>query len=122
MDPELVVLQRERLREWIALEKKLQALKREMSECKGRHKELMRQITETMRENNLDDYDIHKGQIMRKTQKRRQNLSKKYLIEQLHTYYADDPEEADHLVHQLMENRARIESDKLELFVDDTDS
>lgn len=93
------------IKEWIRLDNQLTRLKRDTKTTRQQKQQVSERLTQTMMQNKIDTYAIKNGELVCKTKTSKQAISKKYLMEQLYAYYADDNEEADNVVNLLLTNR-----------------
>ena len=93
------------IREFIKLDNELLQLKREIREKTNKKKEVMDQLVNIMRTNNIDCFDINGGSLIYKKNKVKKTLSGKSLLILLKKYYEDDGYTAEKLKNYLMENR-----------------
>ena len=96
----------ESVKEWIKLENEIKVLQNELKDRRKRKKELTMMLVETMKNNEIDCFDISDGNIIYTKNKVRSPLSKKYLLSCLNTYFNEHPDiEANEVTEFILENR-----------------
>jgi len=104
------------IKEWVTLEREMKALNREIKIRRDRKKELTVALVDTMRQNDIDCFDISDGRLVYSRNKVRAPLSKKHLLDCLSQYFADSPQdERDKLAEFILESREVKTKDNVRL-------
>jgi hypothetical protein len=69
------------VKQWMQLDAEIQALKRQARALEVQKKELTKQLVATMRDHEIDEFDLTDGKLVRQTQKTKTPLSRKYLAD-----------------------------------------
>ena len=104
------------IKEWVILEREMKALNHEIKVRRDRKKELTTSLVNTMKQNDIDCFDISDGRIVYSRNKIRAPLSKKHLLGCLSQYFADSPQdERDKLAEFILESREVKTKDNVRL-------
>ena len=77
------------IKSWIALEKEMNTLQKELKERRKRKSELSRVLIEIMRKNEIDCVDINDGKLICSKHNTKSTLNKKKLVDVLGKYFAN---------------------------------
>ena len=75
---------------------------------KDKQKEISKILMETMKENEIDEFDINQGKIVYKKKNVKKPITKKNLMEILSKYYKGDLVSASNMNKFIMENRDEV--------------
>jgi len=95
----------ENIKEWVKLDNEIRELKKQEKTRKKKQDELTKSLIETMKSNDIDEFDINKGKIIYKKKTVKKPITKKNLLEILSKYYNDDLTTASKLNTFIMDNR-----------------
>jgi len=91
---------------WMQLDKEIKILQKELKERKKKILVFSNQLVELMKSKDLDCVDINDGKILFTQSKTKTPLNKKYLLESLQKYFADNRGvQVDDVVKFVLENR-----------------
>ena len=79
------------IKEWVTVEKEMKLLSKELKQRRQRKKELTNTLCETMKENEIDCFDISDGKIVYTQNKVKAPISKKHLLTCLTKYFEEKP-------------------------------
>ena len=100
------------MKDYIAIEDKLAAMRQEMKAFRTQKKELGVPLMAVMRENDTFTIDVKQNKIMRQTRTTKTPLSKKYLSSCLLKFFKDE-ETANDLLKFIIESRTSNVNDIL---------
>jgi len=95
----------ENIKEWVKLDNEIRELKKQEKTRKKKQDELTKSLIETMKSNDIDEFDINKGKIIYKKKTVKKPITKKNLLEILSKYYNNDLTTASKLNTFIMDNR-----------------
>lgn len=81
---------RNKMAEWVELKKQLSEARKDMAVLNKREKELKSYIGIYMKENEIDNINLKKGKVTRRTTSKKPSLSKKVVESGLTTYFQGD--------------------------------
>ena len=84
MNKELLI---ENIKEWVKIDNEIRELRKQEKVRKDKQKELSKTLMETMKENDIDEFDIKQGKIMYKKKNVKKPITKKNLLEILLNYF-----------------------------------
>lgn len=101
------------IKEWVKLDQQISTLKKEVKTKNIRHKNVSNAILGVMKKHSIDYFDAPGGSLVYKKKTEKKSISKKYLMDQLQSYYKDNPEMANEVVKHLMDNRGERLNEKI---------
>ena len=96
------------IREWVRLDNEIRKLHREQLNRKNEKKSLSNSLLQTMKNNNIDCFDINDGQLMYSKTNVKKPITKKILLELLARYYQGDLLKATDLNDFILNNREDV--------------
>ena len=96
------------IREWVKLDNDMKVLKTEMSKRKKEKDLLSVRLIETMKQNQIDEFDINDGRIMYNKKTVKKPITKKMLLSILTTYYNEDGEKAVEVNNYILDHREEV--------------
>jgi hypothetical protein len=93
------------IKEWIKIDTEISQLKKDMKERNNKKKELTGNLVKTMKNNEIDCFDINGGSLIYKTNKTKKPINAKTLMTSLQNYYKNDLKTAEELTKFVLENR-----------------
>ena len=96
------------IREWVKLDNDMKVLKTEMSKRKKEKDLLSVRLIETMKQNQIDEFDINDGRIMYNKKTVKKPITKKMLLNILTTYYNEDGEKAVEVNNYILDHREEV--------------
>lgn len=93
------------IKEWVKLDNELRALQKEQIKRKNDKKAMSILLMETMKQNEIDCFDINDGQICYTKKSVKKPITRKLLMDTLSTYFKGDLLKATELNNYIIENR-----------------
>ena len=94
------------VKNWISLDDQIKDLQKRIREMKSEKKEATETLVETMKNNEIDCFELGAGnKLMYTKNKSKKPLSKKHLLESLSKYFQGNTEEATELSKFIMNSR-----------------
>jgi len=93
------------VKEWVKLDNEMRTLKDELNNRKKRKDSISNNLLESMKEKEIDSFDLKDGKLEYKTRKTKKPISKKMLLNILSQYYNGDPNKANELNNFILSNR-----------------
>jgi hypothetical protein len=78
------------VREWVKLDEEITAAKRAVKLLAEKKKELTEELVSIMKDNQIDEFDLSDGKIVRNSTKQRSGLSKKFIAGSLYKFFNDE--------------------------------
>ena len=100
---ELVVL----IKEWVSRENEIKQLQKTIRERRKEMKDLTKSLMDTMKENEVDCFDINDGKILYKQSKTKKAITKEYLMSVLLQHYQDG-DQAKQIVDMILNSREEV--------------
>jgi hypothetical protein len=104
----------EKIKRWLDVENKILSFQKELKELKKQKKNISIDLTEIMKNKQLDSIDVNQGQILYTKNKSKKGINKKYL-EVVLTKYLDNDDKAKELCEFILENREIVEKENIRL-------
>ena len=104
----------EKIKRWLDVENKILSFQKELKELKKQKKNISIDLTEIMKNKQLDSIDVNQGQILYTKNKSKKGINKKYL-EVVLTKYLDNDDKAKELCEYILENREIVEKENIRL-------
>lgn len=102
------------IKDWLALNNKLNLLQKEIKEIRNEKKKLESNLIDVMENNNIDEFTINNGKLMYKKIKTKNPINKEYLYKVLETYFKKNPEiDSNDVTQFILENRSIKENSSL---------
>jgi Family of unknown function (DUF5760) len=96
------------VREWVRIDNEIRDLQGEVNKRKTEKKKISNKLIETMRENEIDCFDINDGQIIYSKKNVKKAITKKILLDILSKYYKGNLDKAEELQSFILENREEV--------------
>lgn len=93
------------IKEWVKIDNEIRFLQKQLSERKTNKKNISELLIDTMKQNDIDCFDINDGQICYSKKTIKKPITKKILMETLSKYFDGDLIKASHLNDFIIENR-----------------
>lgn len=93
------------VKEWVKLDNEMRTLKDELNSRKKRKDSISNGLLHSMKEKEIDSFDLKDGKLEYKTRKTKKPISKKMLLNILSQYYNGDPNKANELNNFILSNR-----------------
>lgn len=94
------------VKEWITLDDKIKDLGKQIKETRIQKKELTEVLLGTMKENEIDCFDISDGKIIHTQNRSRAPLSKQHLLKSLSDYFSDTDIDIESVSKFVLDSRA----------------
>ena len=93
------------IKEWIKMDTEISELKAEIKERTNKKKALTEGLVTTMKNNEIDCFDINGGALIYKKSKVKKPINGKTLLQALQNYYKNDPQTAENLTKHVLDSR-----------------
>ena len=93
------------IKEWIKMDTEIAQLKAEIKERTNKKKALTEGLVTTMKNNEIDCFDINGGALIYKKSKVKKPINGKMLLFALQNYYKNDPKIAEDLTQHILDSR-----------------
>ncbi len=93
------------IKEWVKIDNEIRELQKQQSTRKVEKKRISETLIKTMRENEIDCFDINDGQILYEKKNVKKPITKKILFTILSKYYKGDSSKAEDMQNYILENR-----------------
>ena len=93
------------IKEWVQLDNEIKTLQKETKDRRLRKKELTDELVEVMKSNEIDCFDMSDGKLIYSQNKIKAPLSKKHLLNSLHTFFEKDDEMAKQISKFILDSR-----------------
>lgn len=93
------------IKEWIKMDTEIAQLKAEIKERTNKKKALTEGLVTTMKNNEIDCFDINGGALIYKKSKVKKPINGKMLLFVLQNYYKNDPKIAEDLTKHVLDSR-----------------
>jgi hypothetical protein len=93
------------IKEWIKMDTEITELKTEIKERNNKKKVLTEGLVTTMKNNQIDCFDINGGALIYKKSKVKKPINGKTLLFALQNYYKHEPQKAEELTKHVLNNR-----------------
>jgi|TARA_B110000971_G_C20023238_1_gene507470 hypothetical protein len=101
------------IKTWMEIEKEIESLQKKMKELKSKKKTINLNLTNIMRNNNLDCIDVKSGQIRYVKNKVKKGINQKSLLSIMEKYYKNK-DEAQKICEYIQDNREIQENEKIQ--------
>ena len=78
------------VREWVEIDEGMALAKQRIKEFKAQRKALEGQLIGLMKENQIDEFDLSHGKLIRTTHKSKSSLTKKHVVDSLAKYFKNE--------------------------------
>jgi len=106
------------IREWIAVDNEIRELNKELRLRKEKQQKISQTLMQTMKDNEIDEFDITGGKLMYNKKTLKKPLSKKNLLGILSKYYKDNETQAIEMNNFIMSNRDEVIKETLKRKID----
>ena len=93
------------VKEWVKLDNEMRTLKEELNIRKKKKDNISNGLLQSMKEKEIDSFDLKDGKLEYKTRKTKKKKKKKMLLNILSQYYNGDPNKASELNNYILANR-----------------
>lgn len=102
----------EQIKKWVKIDNEIKQLKKEENSRKKIQKEISAQLIETMRENEIDEFNLKNGKLVYSKHNVKKPITKRNLITILAKYF-DDTDQANVLTEYIDDNREVSEKETI---------
>lgn len=106
---------RDKMTEWVDLKNQLAEARKDMAVLNNREKELKKYIGEYMKVQNIDNINLRKGKVSRRTTHKKPTFSKKVVEQGLDVYFQGDEVRVDAAITCIIDNLPSEERDVISL-------
>lgn len=106
---------RDKMTEWVELKKQLTEARKDMAVLNKREKELKKYIGEYMKVQGIDNINLRKGKVSRRTTQKKPTFSKKAVEEGLSVYFQGDEVRVEAAITCINDNLPTEERDVISL-------
>lgn len=103
----------EQIKNWVRLDNEIKQLKKEETIRKNEQKELSQTLMNTMKENEIDVFDLKQGKLCYKQTKVKKPITKKILMDILLKFYNNDLAKANNLNEFILDSRQETTKETL---------
>ena len=93
------------VKKWVQIDNEMRQLREELNKRKKLKDNISLTLLTSMKEHNIDTFDLNDGKIEYATRKTKKPISKKMLLNILSKYYNGDPMKTNELNQFILENR-----------------
>lgn len=93
------------IKKWVQMDNEIRALQKEINSRKNEKKKISMLLIDTMKNNEIDCFDIKNGQIQYIKKNVKKPMTKKVLFDVLSKYYQGDFMKANDMRNYILENR-----------------
>lgn len=104
----------EKIKRWLDIENKILSSQKELKELKKQKKNISTDLTEIMKNKQLDSIDVNQGKILYTKNTSKKGINKKFLENVLNKFYEDN-DKAKEICDYILENRETIEKENIRL-------
>tara|TARA_E500000178_G_C16915875_1_gene704894 strand:- start:549 stop:896 length:348 start_codon:yes stop_codon:yes gene_type:complete len=101
------------VRKWVTYDDKIKSLQKELGILRKDKKILTENLTNIMKQNNIDEFDINNGKLVYTRSKSKAPLSKKHLLNSLNEFYKNDVDMVNELTKFIMESRVEVTKEQI---------
>lgn len=102
----------EQIKKWVKIDNEIKQLKKEENSRKKIQKEISAQLIETMRENEIDEFNLKNGKLVYSKHNVKKPITKRNLVTILAKYF-DDTDQANLLTEYIDDNREVSEKETI---------
>lgn len=106
------------IRDWIAVDNEIRELNKELRLRKTKQQQISKTLMQTMKDNEIDEFDITGGKLLYNKKTLKKPLSKKNLLGILSKYYKDNETQAIEVNQFIMNNREEIVKETISRKID----
>jgi len=101
------------IKEWLKLDNDISKLSNELKDKKKNKKQMTDELIKTMKEQNVECFNIHGGSLLYKNITSKKPLNKKSLSSSLQDYFKNNNTNIDEIVKHIMQNRELQEKETI---------
>jgi len=104
----------EKIKKWLDNENKIITIQKELKECRKNKKQISLELSEIMKNKQLECIDVTQGQIIYTKNKSKKGINKKFLEDILSKYF-ENGAQAKEMCEYILENRETVEKENIRL-------
>jgi hypothetical protein len=101
------------VKEWITIDNEIRQLQSAIKDRRKQRKELTNNLVSTMKQNDIDVFNIPDGELIYTKTKSKKPLSKKHLLFSLSEYFKNDKEMVEQLGKFILDSRQIKENENI---------
>ena len=96
------------VKEWVTMDNEIRRHQQLVKEMKAKQKNVSQQLMMTMKQNEIECFDINNGSLVYKKNKVKKPINKNTLYSILNNYFKGDTEHVEELGKFIMDNRQEV--------------
>ena len=96
------------IKDWMAVDNEIHNINKELRARKDRLKKISENLMKTMKENEIDEFDVKDGKLVYSKTNTKKAITKKSLVSILSKYYKGDISQAIEMNNFIMNNREEV--------------
>jgi hypothetical protein len=96
------------IKDWITTDNEIRELNKQAKQRKDKLKKVSQNLINTMKENDIDEFNVKDGKIMYSKTNVKKPITKKNLMSILSKYYKEDISQAIEMNNFILENREEV--------------
>ncbi len=110
------------IKEWITIDNDIRNINKELRLRKDKLKKISQNLMKTMKENEIDEFDIKDGKLVFSQTTVKKPITKKNLVTILSKYYEGDISQAIEMNKFIMDNREEVVKETIKRTINKDDS
>ena len=106
------------IKEWINIDNEIRNINKELRTRKDKLKKISQNLMKTMKDNEIDEFDIKGGKLVYLQTKVKKPITKKNLVTILSKYYEGDISQAIEMNKFIMDNREEVVKETIKRSID----
>lgn len=106
------------VKEWVVMDNEIRKHQQLVKEMKVKQKNVSQQLMLTMKENEIECFDINNGSLVYKKNKVKKPINKNTLYSILNNYFKGDTEHVEELGKFIMDNRQEVIKETIQRKID----
>jgi hypothetical protein len=102
-----------KIKEWVQIDNEIRTLSAEQKKRQLEKAEISKQLMETMRNNEIDCFNLSDGELVYSTKSKAKPITKKHLLNILYKLCNGNGEKAEEMNEFIMSNREEITTEQL---------
>ena len=106
------------VKEWVTMDNEIRRHQQLVKEMKAKQKNVSQQLMMTMKQNEIECFDINNGSLVYKKNKIKKPINKNTLYSILNNYFKGDTEHVEELGKFIMDNRQEVIKESIQRKID----
>jgi len=106
------------VKEWVTMDNEIRRHQQLVKEMKAKQKNVSQQLMMTMKQNEIECFDINNGSLVYKKNKVKKPINKNTLYSILNNYFKGDTEHVEELGKFIMDNRQEVIKESIQRKID----